>query len=202
MHGVPIQVWSTKSFVSRWSGVLPARDTSRLVPDETITSRTLSGTVTNPFDVPLEPCDLYFGEIVYSLGKLGPGETATIERGRDFNMAQTHLRNPVVQRQKDFSRVIVTQFDANTLSVPDIVTTMMFYKLGGGKEVTAQLDHDYQGFVDASRILEAGQAILVGQGPMSSAATLTNGGEPLENDQDRRFSFYRAILPVGVVESN
>lgn len=93
LHGVPIQVWSTKTFTANWEGGWQSsQPASSLRRREN--PRELEGSVTNPLSVALDDAALIYGESststkVYRLGKLEPGQSKMIIAGKDFqNMAQ------------------------------------------------------------------------------------------------------------------
>ncbi len=85
---------------------------------------------------------------------------------------------------------------------------LMFYSAAGGRAYT-RLTDNYQGYVDLSRHLREGQAILVGHSrePASqvtvrkSRGGQTGGATQLANPQDpavQHWTFYRILLPVNV----
>ena len=74
LFGVPIQVWSTKSFTARWEAPSQACPAAEL----TDADQFLSGTITNTLPFPLEKCILAHGRSVYELGTLAPGESARL----------------------------------------------------------------------------------------------------------------------------
>jgi hypothetical protein len=72
---------------------------------------------------------------------------------------------------------------------------MMLHDAAGGSTYTG-LSHDYQDFVDLTTHLELDRALLVGRAAQP-AALLLDDGPPLDVDADRRWTWYRIVLPVG-----
>jgi hypothetical protein len=186
MAGVPISVWSSKSFVARWEtagGGIEAdlKGTS---------NHRLQGALVNRLDVPLSECALLYGDWVYPLDTLRPGQTVSLDR-RDPIAISTHL----TQRhfQHSFTEE-VTPYDRAGFDVARIVELMMFHQAAGGENYTG-LMHRYQRFTDLSQQLQFDRAILVGRGP--TGATIELNGQPLsETETNHHTTIYRYLLPV------
>ena len=81
MEGVPIPVWSTKSLTARWTATGGNWPAAELADD----GQSLHGSITNPFDFPLEHCVLIYDRWAYDLGTIGPQQAA---HGRDRGQTQ------------------------------------------------------------------------------------------------------------------
>jgi hypothetical protein len=77
----------------------------------------------------------------------------------------------------------------------------MFYGAAGGRSYTG-LTHNYQSFIDLSRHLRSGRAILVGRSaqPASQVGIRAAGGAggPAESvaSEQQHWCYYRIVLPV------
>ena len=65
--------------------------------------------------------------------------------------------------------------------------------MAGGKKYT-NLANDYQHFVDLSRLVADGRAVLIGRSP-APAATLERDKRPLEAPGSH-WTYYRFVFPV------
>ena len=75
---------------------------------------------------------------------------------------------------------------------------MMFYEAAGGYRYAEGAYHRYQSFVDLSRSLQyEDQAILLVRTPAAGSQWL-DGEQPLRSNQDRRWTYYRYLLPVKI----
>jgi hypothetical protein len=204
MLGVPIQVWSTKSFTSRWWAASPQ---APLKSDLGDADRQLVGTITNTLGVPLSFCRVVYGSRsndywVYSLGEMAPGQTVeigTTTRRLDLN-SMVHKRkffggeDEFVSPQQGPAR-----FRSADADLRQVLQTMMFYEAAGGR-APSNLTNDYQRFVDLSGALKAGRAVLVAWPPKDSdrhGADLLRGDDPMNGPLDKHFTAYRFVLPVG-----
>ena len=198
MRGVPIQVWSTKSFTARWKASTAELPEADLTDEDEL----LTGTLTNTLGFPLERCILAHGGSVYELDTLGPGESAQLGMMSKRSELKTLLtgRKFVFVEKGDQYRHEATPYDQASTNIPYILRTMMFYEAAGGRRYTG-LWNAYQDFVDFSPLLAADRAILVAQSPRDSQeasreAALLRDGKPLGNASDKHVIMYRFLFPV------
>jgi hypothetical protein len=201
MNGVPVQVWSTKSFTTRWF----ARTEPPLEIELEKEADILRGTIVNTLDVPLDGCILAYRRWVYQLGNLAPGQAASIGELTKRSELDTLLtgRKLIFDDAADKFQQESTPYDQASLDVGYIVRTMMFYKAAGGRRYTGLLNR-YQGFIDMSDLLEADRAILMGLAPPVDAeapearrgSILMCNGEPMARAEDRHTGFFRFLIPV------
>jgi hypothetical protein len=186
----PISVASTKSFVGRWHGRMEIPETSSLVvtPDGL-----LRGEVMNPLSVPLTDCMVLYENWLYRLnrtqGRLAIGQSTLIQREQPVNLEWRLMR-----RQVSDTAAVQTPWDPASEDVPRILEMMLFYEAAGGAGYT-QLSHRYQDFIDVSRHLRSGFAVLWGRAT-EPAATLLIDGSAEAARYDRRWTMYRVLLPV------
>ncbi len=151
MLGVPIQVWSTKCFTSRWSANAPGRVDVKLSlgPDGLP-----SGTITNGLDVPLRDCMLAYDHWAFSLGDVAAGGVVTIDSGtprRELSDELTGRRLEYDKQSKQY-RNYTTNYNQSSFDVPAILQQMMFFEASGGIGYV-QLANRYQHFTDLSNHL-------------------------------------------------
>jgi hypothetical protein len=186
---VPIQVWSTKSFLDRSSyraTELPSADI-QLGPEGVP-----EGTVRNDLSIELSQCTLLSGRWAYVLGDLKPGDTARLKPGEQRDLEH-------VLRHADQHQVIYQPgFAASNANVLATLEQMMFYK-AAARSVTNP-SHNSQEFVDLSDLLGLDRAILVGHAS-TPAAQLTNSGQPLAGPEDQHWVVYRFVFPVSRAKS-
>jgi hypothetical protein len=193
LEGVPIQIWSTKSFTARWYAQ------TRVCPkaDLVVEGQIVSGRITNTLSFPLADCLLAHGQYAYQLGSLLPGQSARIEtRIRSSLKTLLTQRRFVEDVETGTHREVATAYDRSSVDVPYIVRTMMFFQAAGGRTYTG-LSNGYQGFVDTSILLKTDRAILVARGPdRHHGAELLRDGELITEQADRHVVFYRFAFPV------
>jgi hypothetical protein len=195
MLGVPIQVWSTKSFTGRWS----ASNAAVLRADLADEDQTLVGSMTNPYEYPLQNCLLVYDRWAYEVGAIGPGQTVAL----DQNTKRSELKTLLTGKRTIFGEKMsqeITPYDQANTDPPYIVRRMMFYKAIDGRNYTG-MNNGYQTFVDLSDLLKAGRAILAADGPNLAqdkfqGARLMRSGKPLTGPMDKHTTLYRFILPV------
>jgi hypothetical protein len=195
--GVPIPVWSSKSFTARWDAPAAAGPSADLAEADQL----LVGRITNTLPLPLDECILAYGGSVYELGTLEPGRSARLgpmTKRSDLKTLLTGRR--AVRDQGENYRQQATPYDQSSTDIPYIMRMMMFYKAAGGRSYTG-LWNDYQGFVDLSDLLQADRAILVAHGPSSDdeghhGAELLRDGKRLGGTGDRHVTMYRFVFPV------
>jgi hypothetical protein len=209
MQGVPIQVWSTKSFTGRWWGASAAFPRAELSDD----SQSLSGSITNTLGFALKNCVLIYGRWAYELGAdrgdavhaLAPGETALL----DQNAKRSELKTLLTGKKAVFGEKFhleITPYDPSSADAAYILRIMMFYKAIDGQDY-ARMDNGYQTFVDLSDLLKTGRAILTAEGPDQAGdkyegATLLHDGKPPADPADKHVTLYRFVFPVKQASSS
>ena len=201
LFGVPIEVWSTKTFVSRWESETDARLTSELVRTP---NNLLVGTITNTTSTQLQDCRLIYGTWAWRLGTLEPNETATIEASGIGNTASApkKLRN-MFKLDHNIDLSAGSYYEQQTmlrkLDLRGLAEMMMFYDTLGGRQYTHQW-HRYQHDIDLSHALDDQTAMLIGScsDPRSELVRHVSNDETqsMRGDKDTYVVLYRYLLPV------
>jgi hypothetical protein len=184
IFGLPMQRWSTRSLTARWSGHAESPVHAELSAED----RLLTGVVTNKLAFPLTQCRLAYGPWSHDLGTLDPGMPVHLGAAT----RRCELKSfPTGQR---------TPYDRTSLDSAYILQAMTFQAAVGGSEYTGLLG-GHQRFVDLSAMLSAGQAVLVGFAPATSAGPLPGlellrDGQPLAALGDEHMRVYRFVFPV------
>jgi hypothetical protein len=185
LAGVPIAVWSTKPFVGRWWAEADPPIKADLSDDGR-----LVGTLECRFDAPLENAVLIYDTWAYPLHKLEPGQLIDIGKDVDPQTVETYLRQVTVRGDREYA----PPFEQTSFDVPRIVEIMSCHELAGGRGYTG-LDGTYQEFVDLSKLVRDGRAILIGRRP-KAATRLVCDGQPLDDPAGQAWTFYRFVFPV------
>jgi hypothetical protein len=182
---VRVPIWSTKSFIGRWSGQSGPVLESNL---EMVGTDRLAGTVTNLLKKPLHNVNIFFGkQVYYGLGTLGPGETVRVE------LKETRT---VVGFLEDQNRSLPNEpWNMQKAQLPraDLVRTLMFHD-GGGARATVLSSHPLH-YLDLTGQLALNRPMLVAmiEGP---GAALSLGDEP-QKPKLEQTTVLRVILPLG-----
>ena len=181
---VPITIWSTKSFVGRWW-----RQAASPIDADLRGKDRLAGTLNSHLPGPLEDCVLFFERWAYPIRQLRPGQSIDVEIDLDPQRTETYLRRVKVQQDRNVEQ----PYDRSSFEIPKIVEIMSAYGMAGGKKYT-DLSNDYQSFVDLSRLVENGRAVLIGRSA-EPAATLKRDRRPLDA-VGSRWTYYRFVFAV------
>lgn len=188
IEGLPIQTSASKGLLARWWSQAEHLSESQLVATD---NGLLTGVVVNPLEVELSHCRIYFENWAYTIeGRLRPGQEVDLEEITPLDLKWQLMGRRVVE-----SREVVTHWDrADVTNAPRITEMMLFYGAAGGRTYTG-LTHSYLGFLDMSRQLRSGQAVLVGQASRA-ATTWTQNNQPWTEDLDKTWTYYRISIPV------
>lgn len=206
LQGVPVQVWSTKSFTANWE-----QPTSRSRPPiraelrRALGAGGVEGAIVNQLPVALEDVHLVAGEgrtestvRVYSLGRLEPGATKTIARGASAGALGPWLAG-----------------SAGDSGTDGLVRRLMFFEKA--KHDDGAHDAALRYLDESWRLLNRGEAMLIarvkptdGQQPAEQVADAPGGATrlwlgalpssgaerpPLQGTMSQR-TYVRAYLPV------
>jgi len=193
LRGLPIAAWATRSLTARWTLQAQPPLEARLREEE----QALVGTVVNHSAKGLENVLLCHRGWVYELGRLEAGAGAELDRTSPRRELRTFLTGQRYVIKE--GRHLPTPYDRASSDLGYILRAMMFHRAAGGRQYTG-LHHRYQGFVDASDLLQAGRAVLVAEAATQSPGDpdlprLVRDGLPLEAVQ-RRLTLYRFVFPV------
>ncbi len=191
LTNMPLYVSSTKALFGQWNGKYPKNIRSNLK----LISTQLEGTVTNPFDVPLDNVRVLFENYAYVLKKqrLEPGETIDLISEMKERTTRSLLTRRSKRKSKD-NKSHNSPWDPTEKNLNRIAEMLMFYRLAGGNNYTG-LTHSYQNYIDMSGQIDLNRAILVGQ--LESIGTqIQINGEPVNDQYDQTNTVVRVVLPV------
>ena len=190
-----MQVWSTRTLTARWSAVAEGLLPSELVQTED--GELVEGRLTNGTGAVLSDCVLLYGRWAYSLPKLSPGRSLEITPRKFSARTSKTLLTNASAGDETMSRTLedgTVAFDWQSHDVSRILKSMMFYERINGRKYTGRLNH-YQQFVDLSHLLTPDRAILLARVEAPGSHWQTPDGL-LASDGDRRWLYYRFVLPV------
>jgi len=194
MRGLPVQLWSTKTITARWEAEVASSMPSEL---RRVGEEMLRGSVVNELQVPLDDCLLLYGPWAYRLGRVAPGDTLQVGDDIQPRTVKTMLTSATAGDTTEARTAedgTVRFRDAQT-DVARLVKAMMFFKAIDGSRYTGVLNR-YQSTIDLSHLLrQQNLAILLARCSTGGSQWL-DGAEPLRSDEDRRWTYYRFILPV------
>jgi len=192
---LPIQVWSSRSIIGRWSRELPAGPSSQLTETGSRASRLLlgiEGTIDNPFGVPLEECVVLYGDSAYVIGSLTAGQQVRINRDTRWQTVKSYFGTTA----KVGFQAEMKAWDEDTTDPTAALRVMMFYRAIDGQRYTNMVNA-YQRFVDLSSALAGGQAVFLGYGPLDqSAVSLAPADSLLSQADNQARAIYRIVAPV------
>ncbi len=185
---LPIHTSSSKAIVARWWQDLPPTEASSdlRIGDGGL----LNGFITNPLNVELSNCSVYFDNWAYRLDRrLAPGDRVDMDYESPLDLRWQLTRRRLVE-----SRDIATPWDRSDFSdVGRILEMMMFHNAAGGRAYT-RLGDEYQPFVDLSHHLKLGRAVLIGR-VKKRGVELLRDGQSVDDELDVNWTYYRVVFP-------
>ena len=189
MDGVELQVSSTRPLLGQWNGEMQGRVISRL----RVTDR-LEGTFSNPFDVPLKDCRLFYDDTVYIVkGSLPADGDAAI----GSELIEKNVRSFLTRRSRradDKSKSQSVSWDSRDVNLTRIMQMMMFYHGAGGANYTG-LSHSFHDFIEMTPQCSMDRAVLVGRLD-DRFSTVKLDGEDADELYDSSLTIVRVLLPV------
>lgn len=172
--GMPVQVWSTKSLLSRWLGKVERSIESELLWNE---DRLVEGTITNDFAVELTNCRLLAGDWAWRLGDLSFGETAEIDATLAPIKIATLLKG--VDQGEEVQDYMMR-------------LSLMGRRLNSNRELVGS----HLAYCDIANQLAAGRALLLAECHDAPSCELIRDGDPLASDKDNHWVYCRFIMPI------
>ncbi len=203
---MPVQVWSSKSLTTRWGGEMPSTFECKL---EQQNGAIPAGELTSKLDMTLTGCLLVYGDWVYELGTLKPGQRFRVGPSVPRRELASFLtgRKLVFDEEEERAMERTTRYSVENTDPEYILRAMTFFQAAGGRPYT-HLANSYQGFVDMSGLLQPNRAVLVGKPAGSDTETdeqralswgtqisLSSGGEPVPV-RETHTTLLRFVLPV------
>lgn len=190
MYRVPIRVWSSKGFASRWSAELREGRDAIECDLQARFGDAIEGSVRSRLPFALEDCLLAYRGGAYRIGQLEPDD--------GFEVDETSQRRLALElndrRRTGQTGTTTAAWDATSLDLATIVERMMFFKAGGGED-SVRLANSYQAFMDLSSHLTMDQAVLVGRAAQPVSPLRLNG-ETIDNPNNNYVTYFRFLLPV------
>jgi len=186
LANVPIQIWSTKSFLSRTAYQCREVPSAKLVlaPDGVP-----EGTISNDLDLALSECMLLCGNWAYLLGEIKPGATVRLRPGEQRDLKHV-LRHP----DTGMTATAAQPQYGEAESIERTLEMMLFYKAAGAAEINGT-SNVQETLLDFSDLLNLNRAILVGRAA-KPATELANAGTSLAGPGDRHWTVYRFVFPI------
>jgi hypothetical protein len=187
LDDVPIQIAGSKSLSARWWGAV---ELARPLPLSIDSFGLLQGEIANPLPVELHDCLLVYGEWMYRLRTLSPGQELRVDNLQTLNL-EARLQQRTVANAKD----VISPWEPDAADVPRIVQMLMFHDSARGSAYT-NLAHRYQGYLDLTSRIRNDRAILVGR-LTDPITNVTLQGTPIDSrGEGNSWSFVRIVLPV------
>jgi len=190
---LPISVWSTKALTARWTSTAAPQLTSKLRDKG---DKLLAGTIKNGSPLQLTDAVLVYDRWAYKLGTLEPAGFVNLEGSVDPQTVDTYFKHMTMIGGRDAT----APYDPENSAVERVMEVMLFHEAAGGVRYT-RLSNGYEGYLDASRQLRAGRAVLMGRAA-EPATQLMRDGKPLSGPRDQHWTFYRFMLPVESADGN
>jgi len=198
MAQVPIPVWSTRPIKVQGQGTVRGGVEAELAEDD----RFLTGTLINTLPFTLSQCMVAYGSWAHDLGTLEPGQAATLGTNTRRSELKTYLVGKKLVRDEKLDKFhqVATPYDRASVVAPYVLQSMALHRAAGGRQYTG-LWGGFQGELDATPLLEADRAILIGVGPETPHAAepgheLLIDGAPLPRHLQNRASVYRFVFRV------
>jgi hypothetical protein len=221
LKGVPIQVWSTKSFSASWQAPIdPAHPliTSDLHHPTGDTAGTkVSGTITSHLPATLEDVFIYHHGKWHKLESLLTGGTLRVDKALDdpagFAMEEWYTQVPTTysaRRPRNTSGSYATNQQPPAENTPQIIKRLLFYKSNDRErndtlrnlDQTWRLNHNDEVFLVGRVARDEGLAKDMNTSASASSrlwlGSLPGTGEPLPDLQGTlaQETYVRVILPV------
>lgn len=199
MAPVPLQIASTKTFISRWTSELSVPSDEVLGVDlETAPRRggldLLKARLTNRLDVPLTECMLLWNRNLYPVGNLNPDDSVEVDlrSDRQMNLFDGLVGEMSTDSETGQASIALQNFRVGSGDAGLVLRLMSFFRAADGHNRTP-LSNNYQEFVDLSGVLAAGHAVLVGR-VEASGTQLTNSDNTLKPKLNET-TYIRFVLP-------
>jgi len=197
MQNVPVQVWSTKTITARWSANVGESITADL---QRTSDELLAGKISNSTGIELDDCLLLYGRWAYHLGRMTDKTTVNFDYSLQPRTVKTSLTSATAGDTTEDNTADdgTVPFRLAESDITRLVKTMMFFKAINGRRYSGKLSR-YQSFVDLSHLLQQEDVAILLAKSSATGSQWHNADQPLRSDDDRRWTFYRFVLPVSAV---
>lgn len=193
LAGVPIASAGTKCLTAEWNQQVEIESSFQL--KELAGVEQLTGEFTNPFEVDIRDCYIFYHKWFYRLN-------SRIPAGGRFVIASDMIPKDIARKLNDRKTVAEntssTRWDpASRSNLDRLLEVMMFYRASTGKNYLG-LDHRYQPHMDYSNLLETDTAILVCRldEPILKLSVVTDEESAPEIVQDVDRVWCRITIPI------
>ena len=128
-----------------------------------------------------------------------PAMAGGIEFSNYARLVEARLAQAAAARDQDAMPAAPNEgpprLELHSTDVPQLAAAMMFHDVLGA-ESYSQGPSRYQAFLDMSRLLQGNQAILFARAANIAGSNWSDGEEKLASDQDRRWVYYRFVIPL------
>lgn len=195
MLEVPVQLWSTKSITARWSSNVHQPVIARLNRTD---DQLVMGQLINDSEIAFEDCVLLYGQWAWNLGTLGGGLALNMADAPQPRTVRTLLTNATAGET-----TITDTVDDGTVKgglakrdMTRLAKVIMFFTAVNGERYFGMLNR-YQAFLDMSHFLNQPDLAVLITRTKSRESTWFDDDKPLESDDDKSWTYYRFVLPVG-----
>jgi hypothetical protein len=189
---LPLSLASSKALGGKWRGTLPPTDNLSQLHKGKILD--LEGSFRVPTPVALKSVYLAYGDWLYRAH-------SDLQPNAEINVAsleRKHLEYQFTRRRVLKDSEFATPWNQEETDVPRILEVMMFHGALRGRSYTV-LSHRYHHDLDLTHLIREGYAVLVGRAE-TPLMTLQSNGQPLEEADVHRWTYYRIIYPVAGIE--
>lgn len=191
LEDVELQVSSTRPLYVQWQGEFKGDAASGLVFEDR-----LEGFFTNPLNVRLKNCKLFFEDLVYIVkdrGEMDAGENMDLfSETNEKSIRSFMTRRFRLEDEKNKSQSVA--WDPRDRDLSRIASMLMFYRSAGGQDYVG-LTHAYHDFIEMTPNLSMDRAILVGELD-DRVSQLQIEGQPADEIYDSSLTMVRIVLPV------
>ena len=181
LQRVPVQVWSTKTFLGRWRAQVGGLPLADLSPDG---DGLIEGNLTNDTGTKLADCRLLYGDWAWRLGDLLNGQTATIDSAATGSAAPLKISSLLRENEQRNGEYSIETI-AERLSIGAS-------RSGGATQPAS----DYFPSNDLTHLLDLGHALLLARVEGDPRSQLERGGESLFDEQNNYWTFVRYVIDL------
>lgn len=188
LAGVRVPIWSTKSFLARWSGpAAPVVDASI----EIVGTDRVAGTVANRLKSPLKDAVLAFGKQVYLLGTIAPGGSVQLE------LQNNRTLSGYLADQARGLNVEPWNLDRTLLPRAQLMRTILFREAGGQR--ASKLSSTALSYLDLTGQLALDRPMLLAE--IDEPGTELDLGPSIKASRVDQTTLLRVVLELGKPKS-
>jgi hypothetical protein len=200
MRGVPVELWSTKTITARWAAEVKTPVQSQL---HRAGEELLQGQIVNDTGLQLDDCLVLYGPWAFYLGRIEPAAIKQIDADLQPRTVKTMLTSATAGdvTEPRTAEDGTVPFRLVEDDVARLVKAMMFFDAINGERYTGVLNR-YQSSVDLSHLLLQDDCAILLARSSAPGSQWQSGDQHLASAADRRWTYYRFVLPVTEKDSN